>query len=84
MKRFSVKIEIMLRPVVLDPQGKAVRNALCGLGFESVSGARVGKIIELFMEGASEEDIREQARRMCSRFLCNPVIEDSSIEIREI
>ena len=43
MKQFSVKIEVKLKPVVLDPQGKAVLNALSGLGFSGVSDARVAK-----------------------------------------
>ncbi|MCY3985489.1 MAG: phosphoribosylformylglycinamidine synthase subunit PurS [Candidatus Dadabacteria bacterium] len=83
MKRFSVRIEIKLKPVVLDPQGKAVLNALGGLGFEEVLDARVGKIVELTMDGESAEDIRHKAGEMCRRLLSNPVIEDSVIEVAE-
>ncbi len=74
----------MLKSVVLDPQGKAVCNALSGLGFDGISDARVGKVIELSLEGASTEDVREDAKKMCTKFLCNPVIEDFSIDVKEI
>ncbi len=83
MKRFSVKIEVKLKPVVLDPQGKAVLNALGGLGFSGVSDARVGKIVELTMEGKSADEVSRKADEMCRKLLSNPVIEDSSVEIAE-
>lgn len=83
MKQFSVKIEVKLKPVVLDPQGKAVLNALSGLGFSGVSDARVGKIVELTMEGESAEDVGRKADEMCRKLLSNPVIENSSVEVEE-
>ncbi len=83
MKQFSVKIEVKLKPVVLDPQGKAVLNALGGLGFSEVSDARVGKVVELTMEGESTEEVSGKADEMCRRLLSNPVIEDSSVEVVE-
>jgi len=83
MKQFSVKIEVKLKPVVLDPQGKAVLNALSGLGFSGVSDARVGKIVELTMEGESADEVGRKADEMCRKLLSNPVIEDSSVKIVE-
>ena len=83
MKRFSVRIEVKLRPAVLDPQGKAVRNALRGLGFAGVEDVRVGKLVELAVEGESREEVEERAREMCRRLLSNPVIEDFSVEAAE-
>ena len=83
MKQFSVKIEVKLKPVVLDPQGKAVLNALSGLGFSGVSDARVGKIVELTMEGESADEVGRKADEMCRKLLSNPVIENSSVEITE-
>ena len=83
MKQFSVKIEVKLKPVVLDPQGKAVLNALSGLGFSGVSDARVGKVVELTMEGESADEVERKADEMCRKLLSNPVIEDSSVEITE-
>ncbi len=84
MKQFSVRIEVKLKPVVLDPQGKAVLNALCGLGFSEVSDVRVGKIVELTMEGESAEEVGRKADEMCRRLLSNPVIEDSSVKVEKI
>ena len=83
MKRFSVKIEVKLKPAVLDPQGKAVLNALCGLGFGRVTDARVGKLVELAVEGESREEVESEAMEMCRRLLSNPVIEDSRVEVAE-
>ncbi len=83
MKRFSVKIEVKLKPVVLDPQGKAILNALSGLGFSGISNVRVGKVVELNMEGKSAEQVSQKAYEMCRKLLSNPVIEDSSVEVKE-
>lgn len=83
MKRFSVRIEVKLKPAVLDPQGKAVLNALRGLGFDRVTDARVGKLVELAVEGESPEEVESEAGEMCRRLLSNPVIEDSSVEVVE-
>lgn len=83
MKRFSVRIEVKLKPAVLDPQGKAVRNALRGLGFDRVADARVGKLVELSVEGESREEVETEAGEMCRRLLSNPVIEDFSVRAEE-
>lgn len=83
MKLYSVKIEVKLKSVVLDPQGKAVLNALNNLGFDNVTDARVGKLIELNINGDSPESVKIKADEMCRRLLSNPVIEDYSLEIME-
>ena len=53
MKKFLVKIEVKLKPVVLDPQGKAVLSALHNLGYEDVTDSRIGKLIELKIDSDS-------------------------------
>lgn len=83
MKNFTVKIEVKLKPVVLDPQGKAVLGALKNLGFNQVSDARVGKLIEIKINDDSEDSVRNKADEMCKKLLANPVIEDYSLEILE-
>lgn len=83
MRRFSVRIEVKLKPAVLDPQGKAVGNALRGLGFGGVADVRVGKLVELAVEGESPEEVEREAGEMCSGLLSNPVIEDFSVEVVE-
>ena len=74
----KVRVDVMLKTGVLDPQGEAVRHALGSLGFEGVEAVRQGKVIELEVaEGTSEETIRE----MCEKLLANTVIETYAIEV---
>lgn len=71
-------VTVMLKQGVLDPQGEAVRHALGALGFESVSGVRQGKVIELDLADGTTED---QIREMCEKLLANTVIESYQIAI---
>lgn len=71
-------IHITLKKGVLDPQGKAIGHALQGLGFEEVSDARQGKVIELDVADGTDQNRVEQ---MCEKLLANPVIEDYEIEL---
>jgi len=73
-----VIITVMPRAEVLDPQGQAVERALNGLGFDSAKDVRVGKRIEIEIDGPNPE---EQAREMCDALLANPLIEDFGVEI---
>jgi len=83
MKIFFVKIEVKLKPVVLDPQGKAVLSALHNLGYEQVKGSRIGKLIELRIESESQDDVKKSVTDMCNKLLANTVIEDFTINIIE-
>lgn len=74
----KVRVDVMLKTGVLDPQGEAVRHALGGLGFEGIEAVRQGKVIELEVaEGTPEGTIRE----MCEKLLANTVIETYTIEV---
>lgn len=68
-----IAIDVLLKPEILDPQGRAVERALPGLGYEGVSDVRVGKHLELTVE--SDDDLAATVERMCADFLTNPVIE---------
>ncbi len=81
MKEYRVKVEVKLKPVVLDPQGKTILNALHNLGYDQVSDTRIGKLIELKLTNSNEENVIEQVKEMCSKLLANPVIEDFSIKV---
>jgi phosphoribosylformylglycinamidine synthase PurS subunit len=72
-----VKARILIRPKegILDPQGKAIERALPALGFEGVSGVRVGRLVEL--EAATPDRLAE----LCEKLLANPLIEDYDIEV---
>lgn len=83
MNKYFVKVEVKLKPLVLDPQGKAVSSALHNLGYETVKNTRVGKLIELKIEDESEENVLQSVTEMCKKLLANTVIEDYSIHITE-
>lgn len=69
-----VAIDVLLKAEILDPQGRAVERALPGLGFEGVSGVRVGKHLELEVD-ADGDELASRVEQMCASFLTNPVIE---------
>ncbi len=71
-----VVVDVMPKPEILDPQGKAVAAALPRLGFEAFTGVRQGKRFELEVEGDVTPAVIEQARHAAERLLSNPVIED--------
>jgi len=80
MSRFRVSVHITPRKGILDPQGKAVENALHSLGFEGVSSVHVGRHIIIDTDSASPDAAVESVKAMCERLLANPVIEDFEIE----
>jgi phosphoribosylformylglycinamidine synthase len=77
----KIRVQVMLKAGVLDPQGKAIGNALATLGFNGIGEVRQGKLIELELAETDPARAREQAEAMCKELLANPVIEDYSIEI---
>lgn len=81
MKEFIVKVEVKLKPVILDPQGRTVLTALHNLGYNEVQETRIGKLIELKVKDESAEKAKERVREMCKKLLANPVIEDFVINI---
>ncbi|KQY70188.1 MULTISPECIES: phosphoribosylformylglycinamidine synthase subunit PurS [unclassified Brevundimonas] len=75
----KVKVHVFLKPGVLDVQGKAVEQALHGLGWAGVAHARVGKLIEFDLDGVA--DPAAEAKKMCEQLLANTVIEGYRIEV---
>ncbi len=68
---------------ILDPQGKAVQNALRSMTVKGVSDARVGKHIILTFDELSKSEAEEQTQKACEKILSNPVIEDYEYDIVE-
>ena len=66
---------------VLEPQGEAVRGALNSLGFQGVREVRIGKYIELEVDGDDPALLHAETEKMCRQLLANPVIEDYRIEL---
>lgn len=76
------RIFVTPRQGILDPQGRAVEHALKTLGFDGVSGVKVGRYIVLDVDDSlSPEDARVAVTRMCDRLLANPLIEDYRLEV---
>ena len=76
-----VVVDVMLKPEILDPQGKAVHGALPRLGFEGVVDVRQGKRFELEVEGELTPDRLADVRRIAETLLSNPVIEDFAVRV---
>jgi phosphoribosylformylglycinamidine synthase len=77
----KARIRITLKNGVLDPQGKAIQNALGGLGFKGVEEVRQGKYIEVDLAATDEAAARAEVERMCRELLANTVIEDYAFEL---
>ena len=73
-------VRVVPRRGILDPQGKAVADALRTLGFSSVQDVHVGRLIVVELDAASSTDAESTVRDMCRRLLANPVTEDFEIE----
>jgi phosphoribosylformylglycinamidine synthase len=77
----KARVHISLKSGVLDPQGKAIGNALKGLGFDGIGEVRQGKLIELDLAETDPAVARARVEDMCRQLLANPVIENYAIEI---
>ena len=77
----KARVHISLKSGVLDPQGKAIGNALASLGFTGVGEVRQGKLIEIELDGSDKVAAKAKVEKMCQELLANPVIENYAIEI---
>ena len=76
-------VDVMPKPEILDPQGKAVLGALPRLGFEGVTDVRQGKRFELEIDGELTDDRLAEVEQMAETLLSNPVIEDYTVHLPE-
>ncbi|MBX3132928.1 MAG: phosphoribosylformylglycinamidine synthase subunit PurS [Gemmatimonadaceae bacterium] len=79
MKSFRVTVHIVPRKGLLDPQGKAVTDALHTLGFAAVSDVHVGRHLVIETSAKDAAAAEQAVREMCTRLLANPVTEDYEI-----
>jgi phosphoribosylformylglycinamidine synthase len=77
----KARVTVFLKPGVLDVQGKAVENALHGLGWPGVANVRVGRLIDFDLAEGDPACARAQAEAMCDKLLANPVIESWAVEV---
>ena len=74
----KIRINIVLKPSILDPQGQAIASSLLGQGFENIKNVRQGKIIDIEFN-SNDVDIN-MINEMCEGFLTNPLVEDYAVE----
>ncbi len=77
----KARVHVTLKKGVLDPQGKAIANALAALGFDGVHGVRQGKYIEIDVDETDPGKAKSAVDEMCVKLLANTVIEDYTIEL---
>jgi len=82
MPTYHAKVFVTLKPSILDPQGRTVERALAHLDHANVSGVRVGKLIELTLNGERPE-LESQLADITQNVLSNPVMEDARWELEE-
>lgn len=76
-----VVVDVMLKPEILDPQGRAVQGALSRLGLQGVTSVRQGKRFEIDLSGDLDLERLERVHKLAEELLANPVIEDYSLHI---
>lgn len=76
-------VHVGLKPGVLDPQGRTIATSLVDLGFDEVTAARQGKVIELDLKGDDKAEAEKRVTAMCEKLLANTVIESYRIDIED-
>jgi len=81
LSQYRLEVRVKPRPGLLDPQGKAIHHSLNSLGWAGVADVRVGKVMYVDMEAASQEAALEAVDAMCRKLLANPVTEDYEVSM---
>ncbi|MEB3271314.1 MAG: phosphoribosylformylglycinamidine synthase subunit PurS [Synechococcus sp.] len=83
MPLFHARVQVSLRPSVLDPAGEATRAAAARLGVEGIERLRIGKAIEVALEAPDQATAQQRLELLSDRLLANPVIEDWSLDLHQ-
>ena len=78
-----VVVDVMLKPEILDPQGRAVMGAFTRLGVHGVADVRQGKRFEITLDGEATDEALADLRRMAEELLSNPVIESYTLRVED-
>lgn len=81
MQQFDIRVEVLLRAGIADPQGATIERALPALGFAGVTGVRSGKSFRFRVDAADGSAARARATEVADRLLANPVIEESVVTV---
>ena len=87
--QFKAKVTVMFRKSILDPQGAAVERALKSqtggdISFPDIFSVRVGKVVELTVEGLDAGSVEEKVKVLADRILANPVMEEYSVDVEPL
>jgi len=82
--KWQVLVEVSPRSGIGDPEGATIERSLPALGFDGVTGVRVGKAIRLVVDAPDAAAATSLVEDMCARFLTNPVIEDARVEVGQL
>ena len=80
----KVKVKVVLKDGILDPQGKAVLHAINDLKFKGVNEVRIGKYIELTFDNLERAMVENETKEICQKILANTVMENFDYEIEEM
>jgi phosphoribosylformylglycinamidine synthase len=81
---FLARIYVTLKPAVNDPQGQTVLGSLRTMGFATVNDVRVGKYLEVRVDGPGRTQAHDVVAEMCQKLLSNPVIEEFRFDLEEV
>jgi len=79
----KVRVKVMYKKGVLDPQGKAILGSLHQLGYKDVTEVKAGKVLELSLPKMGKAQLEKKVKEMCEKLLSNPIIEDYEFEVAE-
>ena len=77
----KVRVHVMPKDGLLDPQGEAINIALVNMGFAEVKNVKQGKVIELELEEENKMVVKKRVEEMCQKLLANSVIESFQVEV---
>jgi phosphoribosylformylglycinamidine synthase len=81
--RMKVRVKVMVKKGVLDPQGKTILGSLHQLGYKEVTDVKAGKLLELSLPKMGKAQLEKKVKEMCDRLLANTIIEDYEFEVGE-
>ena len=79
----KVRVTVMMKKGVLDPQGKTILGSLHQLGYKEVTDVKAGKVLELSLPKVGKAQLEKKVKEMCERLLANTIIEDYEFEVGE-
>jgi len=80
---YNVRIYITPKKSIADPQGNAVRDALETMGFPGIDQVRIGKLVEIKLNGETREEVETEIKKMCKKLIVNTLIEEYTYEFVE-